>query len=364
MTVFLAVIAGIFLTFIPQFIQIFSANVELNSIIILVFITAVVRSYQNVLILIPEMDWLKNFLSTRKLGINFAPKLLNPLAEILRGHQGKSTPYLSSGSLQSILDITGSRLQDYKDTARYFVNVLIFLGLLGTFFGLLMTIGSIANVVNNLAFNTTDFELVFQSLKEDLATPLSGMGVAFSSSLLGLSASLILGFLTLQVNQAQNDFYNLIEEKLSSLTRISGGIKGAKGEDSIFSYLQALLEQTGDTLNRLETAVLRSEENSQQTNATMESMAKSLINVSTSMKNDLSGIESIAKSYQSLTPMIDKLNQLSENLGMDTPTKNNIKSIDTNIKTMTTQLSNDLKVLAKTIAIEKTKPAKKNKTEE
>lgn len=360
MSTFLILIGILTAAFSKKLIFILSANPAFNFLIICVFIMGVIRLFSHVKRLAPEQEWLESFLARGKNTNGFRPTLLAPVAEILKGHEGKSKPYIQSSTLQSMLDIIDSRLADDKDMARYFVNVLIFLGLLGTFFGLMQTIQSISGVINNLSINVTDFNMMFSTLKNDLASPLGGMATAFSSSLLGLSGSLILGYLTLQASYTQNRFYNFTEEKLSALTRISGDIKGVKkGEESIFSYLQALLEQTADSMNKLELSLAKSEHHHQNSAMKTQEMSERLMILSEKMHKDLGSMETMATSYQTLLPLVEKLRDLSGNMGIDDETKTSIKSINTNITSMSQQLSSDLKVLAKTIALNSPQKAKK-----
>src|SRR5690606_4518129 len=152
------------------------------------------------------------------------------------------------------------RLDESRDLSRYMVGLLIFLGLLGTFWGLIQTIDSVGKVIANLSFASGDLGTVFQELQAGLESPLSGMGTAFSSSLFGLSGSLILGFLDLQAGQAQNRFYNELEDWLSSITRLGSAGPVSDGEASVPAYVQALLEQSADTLDRLQRTIERGEE--------------------------------------------------------------------------------------------------------
>ncbi|MBN2676140.1 MAG: MotA/TolQ/ExbB proton channel family protein [Alphaproteobacteria bacterium] len=359
MTLFLCFIGLGVLLFIKQFLFIYSANITFNSLILGVLAFGIVRLFASLKKLSPETEWLNHFLENKKQPAT-SPVLLSPVAKILKGHEGKSRPYLPAGTLQSILDMIDSRLSDDKEMARYFINVLIFLGLLGTFFGLMQTIQSISGVIQNLSINVADFDLMFRTLKTDLSAPLYGMATAFSSSLIGLSSSLVLGYLTLQVNHAQNRFYNETEEKLSALTRISGDILGVKkGEESIFSYLQALLEQTADSMNKLELSLARSEHHHQKSAMQTTEMSQQLMILSKQMYKDLGSMEKMAMSYQSMLPLVEKLRDLSQNMGIDSETKSGILSINTNLKDMSQQLSSDLKILAKTVSINGKSKAKK-----
>ena len=131
-----------------------------------------------------------------------------------RGADGRLRS-LSTQTMRAILDSIGTRLDESREIARYLTGLLIFLGLLGTFWGLLETVASISGVIKSMQSNG-DSSVMFDDLKNGLAAPISGMSVSFTSSLFGLAGSLILGFLDLQAGQAQNRFYNELEDKLSS----------------------------------------------------------------------------------------------------------------------------------------------------
>ena len=148
---------------------------------------------------------------------------------------------LSATSLQTLLDGIASRLDETRETSRYLIGVLVFLGLLGTFYGLLETVRSVGGVIGALNVSSSDLARAFADLKTALGSPLSGMATAFSSSLFGLAGSLVLGFLDLQAGQAQNRFYNDLEEWLSTYTRLSSGGFGDGGDGSVPAYIQALL---------------------------------------------------------------------------------------------------------------------------
>jgi hypothetical protein len=152
------------------------------------------------------------------LKVDKPPKLLAPMATMLRDRTGHVS--LSTLSMRSILESIGSRLDEARDISRYLVGLLIFLGLLGTFWGLLETINSVGSTIGALNTQGNDALVVFEELKTGLEAPLKGMGTAFSSSLFGLAGSLVLGFLDLQASQAQNRFYNELEDWLSSITEL------------------------------------------------------------------------------------------------------------------------------------------------
>ena len=241
MSLFVAAVAAIVIALIVPLSRAFMTNAPLNGLILGVFILGAAYNFRQVLMLYPEVDWIEAYRQDRP-GLSQArsPRLLAAMATMLG--ERRDTLRLSTLSLRSLLDSIVSRLDESRDISRYTIGLLIFLGLLGTFWGLLETVSSIGAVIGGLTVTGGDFAAVFQNLKSGLAAPLAGMGTAFGSSLFGLGGSLVLGFLDLQSSQAQNRFYNDLEEWLSSLTRLSSGSIGGEGEQSVPAYVQALLD--------------------------------------------------------------------------------------------------------------------------
>jgi hypothetical protein len=199
--------------------QSFLANPGLNALIIGVLLVGVVYAFRQVLRLYPEINWVNNFrISDPGLGMEKSPVLLAPMATMLRDRTGHLS--LATGAMRSLLDSVASRLEEQRETTRYLVGLLIFLGLLGTFWGLLQTVSTVGSTIGALDTNAGDNVLLFDQLKEGLAGPLKGMGTAFSASMFGLSGSLILGFLDLQAGHAQGRFYNELEDWLSGITEL------------------------------------------------------------------------------------------------------------------------------------------------
>jgi hypothetical protein len=197
-------------------------NPGLNILICFVLLAGVLYSFQQVLRLYPEIRWVNAFrIADPGLAISHRPVLLSPMATMLRDRTGSLS--LSATSMRSIMDSIGSRLDEARDTGRYLVGLLVFLGLLGTFWGLLDTIQSVGKTISSLDSRAADSVAVFDELKNGLAAPLRGMGTAFSSSLLGLGGSLVLGFLELQASHAHGRFYNQLEEWLSGITELAPG---------------------------------------------------------------------------------------------------------------------------------------------
>jgi len=163
--------------------------------------------------LIPEIRWV-NSVNNPQAASTKPPVLLAPVATFLADRGNGMAPSISTVTLRAILDSVGTRLDESREIARYLTGLLIFLGLLGTFWGLLETVGSISGVIKNMTAGN-DSAVMFDDLKNGLAAPIAGMSVSFTSSLFGLAGSLVLGFLDLQAGQAQNRFYNQLEDKLS-----------------------------------------------------------------------------------------------------------------------------------------------------
>ncbi|KJS13802.1 MAG: flagellar motor protein MotA [Hoeflea sp. BRH_c9] len=228
----------------------FIANPGLNGLIVGVLGVGVLLVFTHVLRLRPEVRWVNSLRATgdaEKVGRD--PVLLAPMRALIGRRQEMA---LSTSSLRSILDSIATRLDESRDTSRYLIGLLVFLGLLGTFWGLLGTIGSINQVIQSLDPGTGGTEDVLSTLKSGLSAPLEGMGTAFSSSLFGLSGSLILGFLDLQAGRAQNRFYTELENWLSTMTDLDSGMsmpaEGATEEIRMLSErMQQLSQDSGMT---------------------------------------------------------------------------------------------------------------------
>jgi hypothetical protein len=199
----------------------FLANPGLNALIIGVMFIGIALSFRQVIRLFPEVNWVNSFrLADPGLAVERPPVLLAPMASILGDRIGRMA--ISQTTMRGILDSIAARLDEARDMSRYMTGLLVFLGLLGTFWGLIETMTSVSSVINSLKPGG-DAASTFEALKEGLAAPLSGMGISFSSSLFGLAGSLVLGFLGLQAGQAQNRFYTDLEDWLSTTVRDLGG---------------------------------------------------------------------------------------------------------------------------------------------
>ena len=289
MSFFLALVVGVVVVLSDALIEAFFANSVLNGVILGALIIGIVYNFRQVLLLKPDSGWLAAVKQSEVPGAASSapartPRLLAPLATMLADRQGRMT--LSAVSLRSLLDGISSRLDESRDLSRYMIGLLIFLGLLGTFWGLLQTVTSVGDVIGDLSVANQDMIGVFDNLKGGLEAPLEGMGTAFSSSLFGLAGSLVLGFLDLQASQAQNRFYNELEDWLSSYTRLSGGTFGMDGDQSVPAYVSALLEKTADSLEDLQRTLSRGEEQRATSSANLLSLTERLATLTDHMRSE------------------------------------------------------------------------------
>lgn len=252
MLIFLAIVGFVAAILYRQISSAFQTNPGLNGLILGVLAVGILLVFGQVIRLFREVRWVNSF----RAGTDRRdPVLLAPMKALLSRSSAAS---LSTSSMRSILDSIATRLDESRDISRYLTGLLIFLGLLGTFWGLLQTIGSISETIQSLDPGTGDVNDVLDSLKAGLSAPLSGMGTAFSSSLFGLSGSLVLGFLDLQAGRAQTRFYTELENWLSSVTDLGSDFAmmpksgdAAEGIRELSQQLHAMQEQGGATSPRI-----------------------------------------------------------------------------------------------------------------
>ncbi|MEJ2373958.1 MAG: flagellar motor protein MotA [Pseudolabrys sp.] len=233
-----------------QIVTAYLANPGLNTLIVAVLVIGIILALRQVIRLYPEIAWVNNFrLADPGLAMERQPKLLAPMAAILGSRVGRMA--ISAQMMRGILDSIATRLDEARDISRYMTGLLVFLGLLGTFWGLIETVSSVGNVIQGLKA-TGDAGSMFDSLREGLAAPLGGMGISFSSSLFGLAGSLVLGFLDLQSSQAQNRFYTELEDWLSTAvydqgpeTMAATGGGGVGEVRSAMEHLREAVEEAG-----------------------------------------------------------------------------------------------------------------------
>jgi len=340
----------------------FLGNPGINGVILVILLCGIVYIFRQVLLLDPEIDWIESF-RYREVGDDDRPppRLLAPMARMLGTRQGGRVS-LSTSSLQTLLDGIASRLAETREASRYLIGVLIFLGLLGTFYGLLETVRSVGGVLAGLSGGGGDAARALADLKAGLESPLAGMSTAFSSSLFGLAGSLVLGFLDLQAGQAQNRFYNDLEEWLSTYTRLSSGQLGDGGEGSVPAYIQALLEQTADSLENLQRILARSEESRIGANATLASLTDRLGVFGEQMKAGQMLMVRLAENQLELKPSLNRLAEVAEgSLGHDDVLRNHMRNIEAYLARLTEdvaqgraqsvqELRAEIRILARTVA--------------
>jgi len=255
MLIFLVIVAFIAAILYRQVSQAFFTNPGLNGLIVGVLIVGILLAFTQVVRLLREVRWVNSF---RAGSDGTDPVLLAPMKALL---SRSSTMALSTSSMRSMLDSIANRLDESRDIIRYLTGLLIFLGLLGTFWGLLGTIGSIGQTIQSLDPGSGDAGDVLDALKAGLAAPLAGMGTAFSSSLFGLSGSLVVGFLDLQAGRAQTRFYTELENWLSTVADLSSDIQVDAGKASPTDEFRSLterlrtLQESGGSNQRVATAM-------------------------------------------------------------------------------------------------------------
>jgi hypothetical protein len=344
----------------------FVSNPLLNSLILAVLLLGVFWNLRQVFLLGPEVTWLETYQQARtRLAAAPAPRLLAPMANMLAaregGRDGRSRFTLSASAMRSLLDGIAARLDESRELSRYMTGLLIFLGLLGTFWGLLLTVRSVSDVIGGMSVGAGDINALFEQLKSGLAKPLRGMGTAFSASMFGLSGALVLGFLDLTAGQAQNRFYNELEEWLAGLTRLSSGAIG-EGDAAIPVYVQALLEQTAENMEGLQAILGRGEEGRIQANAAILSLTDRIGGLSDTMRTNQQLMLRIAEAQMQLMPAIQRLADPNNNAAEHTEAmRGHLRNIDIVVQRLlaeseqgrqqsTAELRNDLRVLTRTIA--------------
>jgi hypothetical protein len=214
MMVFLILCGLVIVVLHKQIVVAFMANPGLNGLIVAVLVIGILLSFRQVIRLFPEVSWVNSFrLADPGLAVARPPVLLAPMATILGERAGRMA--ISPTTMRGLMDSIATRLDEARDISRYMTGLLVFLGLLGTFWGLIETVSSVGGVINNLKVGS-DAGATFDTLRDGLSAPLSGMGISFSSSLFGLAGSLVLGFLDLQMSQAQNRFHTELEDWLAT----------------------------------------------------------------------------------------------------------------------------------------------------
>ena len=353
----LAAVFGLAYLLWAQIYRAFLHNPALNSGIFVVLLIGIIYIFWQVIRLYREIAWIER-LKRNELGASSGPEphLLAPMAVMIRERTGRLS--LSAIGLRSLLDSISARLDESRDISRYFIGLMVFLGLLGTFWGLLGTISGVAEAIGAISVSGGDVTSLFAQLKQGLQGPLAGMGTAFSASLFGLSGSLLLGYLELLAGQAQNRFFNELEEWLAERTRLTGSSITGDGDAPIPVYIQALLEQTADNLENLQRIVGRGEESRMQANTQMTALLDRIGGLTDQLRAQAQLMVKLAESQTEMRPVIARLAETiqSGRFGIDEQSRTHLRSLDSQLsrvlddnqrgrQTTLQELRNDLKKL-------------------
>ncbi len=369
MAIFLLVVSGICAVLFPRLQEAFTANAVLNGVILGVLLFGIGYSLRQVIMLNPEVNWLQRLIREKGGSLVMPgatsderpPKLLGPMVTMMGERTGRIR--LSALSMRSLLDGIQSRVSESHDMSRYLIGLLIFLGLLGTFWGLLETVSAVGATISGLSSDSGDPAAMFGQLQQGLETPLSGMGTAFSSSLFGLAGSLILGFLELQASQAHNRFVNELEEWLSEVTRLTGGGPLADGDQPVPAFIQALLEQTADSLDSLQRTMAKAEESRLNMDHSLEVLAERLGTLTDQLRSEQSILTRLAESQAQLRPVLTQLAEVNGTRvgGLDDASRDHLRNLDHHMGRLVQEaasgrnkaveeIRSEIRLLARTIA--------------
>ena len=360
MILFLVVVGSVAALLFPALRAAFMNNPALNGLILGTLLAGILFIFRQVLMLRPEVAWLEHFQTSGTATGGPEPVLLAPMARMLGERRGRLT--LSALSMWSLLDGIASRLDESRELSRYLIGLLIFLGLLGTFWGLLHTVQSVGSVIGGLSVQGGDVGAMFNNLQHGLEAPLTGMGTAFSSSLFGLAGSLVLGFLELQASQAHNRFFQDVEDWLSGATRLSSGAGGSleTGDQSMPAYLTALLEQTAENLDSLQRTVATAEEGRRSANANLMALTERLSTLTDQMRAEQQLLLRLGESQLEMKGLLDRLSDAAIG-GFDDASRQHLRNMDIYLARMVEESStgrvqvvqeirSEIKLLARTIA--------------
>ena len=305
----------------------FLSNIYINLIIILALVFGLFFNVYNLSKLNNDYSVLANF------NIHKSPEVFSGSSSLLKNFSqqiyekdGRYT--IKSSKTEKILESVDMGLLSLRETSRYLVGLLVFLGLLGTFWGLLKTIGSVGNVISGLGIDDTNVAGFFNSLKDGLNAPLQGMSVAFSSSLLGLAGSLILGFADLNLGQAQNKFTQFLEKTLQNNSS-PDFINTSASDQSTLSAIQKIYEN----LDSLVYTLKETSQHQSQIFSYMQSMTEQMkeLNIN-SREQDKKLSNFLSTQLNTQSNMLQLTSQLSQEGLIDKQTKKYFENIDKGIQ--------------------------------
>ena len=363
MALFVAAVVAMCALLFSSLARFFLGNPAVNGTIVGIMLAGTVYVFRQVMLLNPEVGWIERYRRNQAQPARARPpRLIAPVVQMLAERKSGRIS-LSATSMRTLLDGIATRLEETRETSRYLIGLLICLGLLGTFYGLLETVGTVGDVLAALGFGGGDVTRAFNELKTGLQAPLEGMRTAFSASLFGLAGFLVLGFLDLQAGLAQNRFYNELEEWLASFTRLTGGGGFAEsGDASVPAYIQALLEQTADSLEGLQRILGRGEESRITANANIVSLTERLGALTDQMRTEQSLLVRLAEGQIELKPVLQRLADAgSQRSPVQEEARNHLRNIEVHLARLYEDVSqgrssavqeirSEIRLLARTIA--------------
>jgi hypothetical protein len=338
-------------------------NVPLNSGILVVLLVGIIFAFYQVIRLNTDISWIENFQRGGAPGSFDQPRLLAPLAAMVKD-KAHNRLSMSATSLRSVLDGIQARLDEHREISRYLITLLILLGLLGTFWGLLGTINAVAAAIHGLNVTGSDPATLFDDLKRSLEGPLDGMGTAFSASLFGLSGSLLLGYFDLQAGQANNRFFGELEDWLSGQTKLTSGGGLIEGDQPVPAYIQALLEQTAESLDNLQRTISRTEADRLQASNNFKVLADHMIGLTEQLRGQQQVVHRLMETQTDMRGVIAKLADVAQHggFGLDPNSRTHLRNIDALLSRMADDISSgrnnavqelrsEIKLLTRTIAV-------------
>ena len=315
---------GVFVA-LPRVLPVFESNPYLNGFIVLVFVIGVLACFWQVIQLIASVAWIERFVVGDPRANTKPPRLLIPLASLLRSHNARMQ--LNPSSAQSILESVATRIDEQREITRYLVNLLIFLGLLGTFYGLATTVPEMVKTIGNLAPKQgEDGIAVFERLMEGLQSQLGGMGVAFASSLLGLAGSLIVGLLELFAGRGQNRFYGELEGWLSTITKVSFSFGEDGAQDT--SGVGAALNHMANQMEMLQQVFTESDVSRSIVDQKMGELVDVIGRMNTRLEQADNGGAALERIALGQEQLIEVLRENGSGEGMDAESRMRLRSID------------------------------------
>jgi hypothetical protein len=341
----------------------FLHNPALNSGILVVLLVGTAFAFYQVVRLNTDISWIEHFQRGGSPSSFDQPRLLAPLAAMIKDKQHNRLT-MSATSLRSVLDGIQARLDENREISRYLITLLILLGLLGTFWGLLGTINAVAAAIHGLDLTSSDPASLFDDLKRSLEGPLDGMGTAFSASLFGLSGSLLLGYFDLQAGQAHNRFFMELEDWLSGQTKLTSGGGMIEGDQPVPAYIQALLEQTAESLENLQRTISRTEADRLQASNNFKVLADHMIGLTDQLRSQQQVVQRLMETQTDMRGVISKLADVAQHggFGLDPNSRTHLRNIDALLARMADDISagrnnavqelrSEIKLLTRTIAV-------------